>query len=45
LLPWLKQWHNEYNGNCGVGIGDYDEGFVQEEDRQMGRTIAEVRAW
>jgi hypothetical protein len=45
LLPWLKQWHNEYDAEYGVAMGDYYEGFVQDEARQMGRTIEEVRAW
>ena len=26
-------------------MGDYYEGFVQDEARQLGRTIEEVRAW
>jgi hypothetical protein len=45
LLPWLKQWHNEYDADYGVAMGDYYEGFVQDEARQMGRTIEEVKAW
>jgi len=45
LLPWLKQWHNEYDADYGVAMGDYYEGFVQDEARLMGRTIEEVRAW
>lgn len=53
LLPWLKQWHNEpdtaYDGMC---MGDYFEGFVQEEARSLPRpggdsgwTLEEIRAW
>jgi hypothetical protein len=45
LLPWLKQWYNEVDPEYGVAMGDYYEGFVSEEARQMGRTIDEVRAW
>ena len=45
LLPWLKQWHNEIVPEFNLGMGDYFEGFVQDEARQMGRTIEEVRAW
>ncbi len=45
LLPWLKQWHNEYDADQGMAMGDDYEGFVQDEARQMGRTIEEVRAW
>jgi hypothetical protein len=45
LLPWLKQWHNDIDPEFNMGMGDYFEGFVQDEARQMGRTIAELRAW
>jgi hypothetical protein len=45
LLPWLKQWHNDIDPEFNMGLGDYFEGFVQDEARQMGRTIEEVRAW
>ena len=45
LLPWLKQWHNEVDAEFGTRMGDSYEGFVQDEARQMGRTIEEVRAW
>src|SRR5262249_7701122 len=45
LLPWLKQWHNEVNAEFGYRMGDYYEGFVQDEARQMNKTVDEVRAW
>jgi hypothetical protein len=45
LLPWLKQWHNDIDPEFNMGMGDYFEGFVQDEARQMGRTIGEVRDW
>jgi hypothetical protein len=45
LLPWLKQWHNDIDPEFSMGMGDYFEGFVQDEARQMGRTIEQVRAW
>ncbi len=46
LLPWLKQWHNEPNANFdGLRMGDYFEGFVNEEARNLGKTIAEIKAW
>ena len=34
LLPWLKQWHNEVDPEFGVPMGDYFEGFVQEESTE-----------
>src|SRR5262249_27008107 len=45
LLPWLKQWHDEVDAGFGYRMGDYYEGFVQDEARQMGRTIEELRNW
>jgi hypothetical protein len=45
LLPWLKQWHNEVDPEFGMPMGDYFEGFIQEEARQMGKTLDRIRAW
>jgi hypothetical protein len=45
LLPWLKQWHNEVDPEFGMPMGDYFEGFIQEEARQMGQTLDQIRAW
>jgi hypothetical protein len=45
LIPWLKQWHNEVDAEFGERMGDYFEGFVNEEARQLGKTIPEIKAW
>ncbi len=46
LLPWLAQWHNEPNASFdGLRMGDYFEGFVNEEARNLGKTLAEIKAW
>jgi len=45
LLPWLKQWHNEVDPEFGVPMGDYFDGFIQEEARQLGKTVPEIKAW
>ena len=45
LLPWLKQWHNGYDDDYGSGPGDWYEGFVQDEARDLGRTVDQVRSW
>ena len=45
LIPWLKQWHNEVDPEFGERMGDYFEGFVNEEARQLGKTIPEIKAW
>ncbi|MFN9420951.1 MAG: BREX-2 system adenine-specific DNA-methyltransferase PglX, partial [Pirellula sp.] len=44
LLPWLAQWHNEPNANFdGLRMGDYFDGFVNEEARNMGKTLQEIK--
>lgn len=45
LVPWLKQWHNEVDPEYNVPMGDYFEGFVNEEARRLGLTLDEVKAW
>jgi hypothetical protein len=52
LLPWLKQWHNEVDPEFGVPMGDYFEGFIQEESRNLPRadggtgwTLEEIKGW
>ena len=44
LLPWLKQWHNALDPDYGLKMGDYYEGFIQDEARQKGKTLDDVRA-
>lgn len=45
LLPWLKQWHNAIDPEFNVPMGDYFEGFIQEEARQIGKTLDEIKNW
>ena len=45
LLPWLKQWHNDVDPEFGLPMGDYFEGFLQEESRNLGLTLDEIKAW
>jgi hypothetical protein len=46
LVPWLKQWHNEPDPAFdGMRMGDYFEGFVNEEVRQLNKTTPEIKAW
>src|SRR5205823_9671294 len=45
LLPWLKQWHNEVDPEYGQRMGEFYEGFVDEEARALGFTREAVRAW
>lgn len=45
LLPWLRQWHNDYDPDTGERMGDYFAVFVNEEARSLGMTEAAVAAW
>jgi hypothetical protein len=45
LLPWLLQWHNDYNTEFGMGLGDYYRSFVTDEARALGLTLDDLRAW
>lgn len=45
LLPWLKQWHNDVDPEFNMAMGDYFEGFIQEEARNLGMTLDQIRAW
>ncbi len=46
VLPWLKQWHNDPDAAFdGMRMGDYFEGFVNEEARQLNKTVPEIKAW
>ena len=41
----LCQILHEVNALFGTAMGDYFEGFLLEEARQMGKTIDEIKAW
>jgi hypothetical protein len=45
LLPWLEQWHNEFDPTFGTGLGDYFRGFVDEEARSLELTTEALAAW
>ena len=45
LVPWLKQWHNTVHPEFGERMGNYYEGFVQDEARAHGFTLDALRAW
>jgi hypothetical protein len=45
LLPWLKQWHDGTDPEFKISMADYFEDFVQEEARQMGKTVDEIKNW
>ena len=39
LVPWLKQWHNDFDPEVTSGLGDYFAGFLDEEARKQGTTV------
>lgn len=45
LVPWIKQWHNDPDPEHGTRMGDYLDGFVDEECRGLGLTREAVLAW
>lgn len=45
LVPWLKQWHNDVHPSFGERMGDYYEGFLSEQARDLGFTVADLRSW
>ncbi len=45
LIPWLKQWHNKVDPEFGERMGDYYEGFVLEELRNLEITRADLLKW
>jgi len=46
LLPWLKQWYNEPDtAHSGLRLGDYFEGFLDEEARTLDLTRDDLAAW
>jgi hypothetical protein len=45
LVPWLIQWHNGLDPETGLHMGDYFAAFVDEEARNLGLSLADLRAW
>ena len=45
LLPWVRQYHNAPDPEFDTGMGDYFEGFIDEEMRALSLTRDAVRAW
>ncbi len=42
LLPWIKQWHNSSDNEFNMAMGDFFEGFIKEEARQLPRPADET---
>jgi len=45
LVPWIRQWHNEPDPDHGERMGDYLNGFVDEEAKALGLTRVALGEW
>ncbi len=45
LAPWLQQWHNEYDPQFNLRLGDYYADYVDQQARALGLTVDALRAW
>jgi hypothetical protein len=45
LIPWLKQWHNEFDPAFGTRMGDYFANYLAEEAKALGMSADQVMAW
>jgi len=45
LLPWLAQWHDDPDPRYGERMGQFYAGFVEEQAREQGWTLDDLRAW
>ena len=45
LLPWVRQYHNALDPEFGTGMGDYFEGFIEEEARDLSLTRESILNW
>lgn len=45
LLPWVLQWHNDVDPVHQLRMGDYYRDFINDEVREMGRTVEQIKAW
>jgi hypothetical protein len=45
LVPWLLQWHNEFDADMQVRWGEFFRNFVRDEAKDQGKTLEQVRDW
>ena len=43
VLPWLQQWHNALDPDTSTRFGDYIAGFLDDEARKQGTTVAGLK--
>ena len=45
LLPWVRQYHNAPDPAFDTGMGDFFDGFIDDEARALSLTREAIRAW
>jgi hypothetical protein len=45
LLPWVIQWHNEYDAAIGRRVGDAYADFLRSQLAELGLTEDDLRDW
>jgi hypothetical protein len=45
LKPWLLQWHNDFDPETGVKLGEYFAQFAESQCQEIGFSPEEVFAW
>ena len=45
LLPWVRQHYNAPDPEFDIGMGDYFDGFIDDEARALSLTREAIRAW
>ena len=45
LVPWLQQWHNDYDSALGHRLGDYYADYLVSECNRLGLSVEELRGW
>ena len=44
-VPWLIQWHNDFDPTYGTKPGDFFRDFVAEAAHALGVAVSELRTW
>ena len=45
LVPWLQQWHNDYDSALGHRLGDYFADYLASECNRLGLSAEDLREW
>ena len=45
LVPWLLQWHNDFDPDMQLRWGEFFRDFVRDEAKDLGKTLEGVRGW